>query len=715
MLKSLMALFTWLAWLFIFGVLQAAENMPTTPTNPLLTQSSLPFGYPAFDQIKDEHYAPALEQGMADQLKEVAAIADNPNQPTFDNTVVALERSGLLLTQVNNIFSNLCGANTGPVLQEVESAVAPKLAAHKDAIRLNARLFARIDQLYQQREKLGLDPESLRVLERYYKDFVRAGAKLSESGKTRLKELNAGLATLNTTFTQNVLKEKNAASVTVETRAELDGLSESEIAAAADAANADGKPGKFVLGLLNTTRQPLLTSLKNRALRERLLQVSLARGSNGGAFDNREVVAQIVRLRAERAALLGFKNHAEYQLEEQTAGNIATVNKFLADLARPAVANAGREAADMQAMIDREKGGFQLAACDWEFYAEKVRTDRYAFDESQLKPYFEMNHVILDGVFYAATQLYGITFKELHDLPVYQPDVRVFEVIDADGAPLALLLMDYFARPSKRGGAWMNEYVSQSTLLGTKPVVANHLNIVKPAAGEPVLMTFDEVVTAFHEFGHALHGMFSHVKYPRFCGTTVPGDFVEYPSQVNEMWATWPQVLRNYAKHYKTGEPMPVELVEKVRAAEKFNQGFTTTEYLAAALLDQVWHQVGVAETPAADRVVEFEKAALKKVGLDFAPVPPRYRSTYFSHIFTDDSYSAGYYSYIWAEVLDADSEEWFKQHGGLTRENGERLRKTVLSRGGTDEAMNLFRNFTGREPYVAPLLVRRGLAEPAK
>jgi len=647
---------------------------------------------------------------MAEQVKEVDAIAGNPEKPTFTNTIVALERSGVLLTRVNNIFSNLSSTNTNPVIQEVEAAMAPKLAAHTDTIFLNPKLFARVQALYDHRDGLDLDPESKRVLERYYKDFVRAGAKLSEPEKTRLKALNAEIAMLTTAFAQNVLKEKNAASVVVDTRAELAGLSENEISAAADAAKDAGKPGKFVLPLLNTTGQPVLASLTNRALRERIMRASLARGSSGGPFDNRDAVSRIARLRAERAALLGYKNYAAYQLEDQTAGDVPTVNKLLADLAPPAVANARREAADMQQIIDAEKGGFQLTAADWAFYSEKVRKARYAFDESQLKPYFEMNHVIFDGVFYAATRLYGITFKERHDLPTYLPEVRVFEVFNADGSPLALLLLDYYARPSKRGGAWMNEYVSQSGLFGTKALVANQLNIPKPPAGEPTLLTFDEVTTAFHEFGHALHGMFSNVQYPRFAGTNVPRDFVEYPSQVNEMWATWPEVLKNYAKHYKTGEPMPLELVDKVLAAEKFNQGFTTTEYLAAALLDQAWHQIPAAEIPSADHVLEFESAALKKVGLDFPPVPPRYRSTYFSHIFSSNDYAAGYYSYIWSEVLVADSVEWFKQNGGLTRANGDRFRQSLLSRGGAEEAMTLFRNFTGRAPYVEPLLKRRGL-----
>ena len=437
----------------------------------------------------------------------------------------------------------------------------------------------------------------------------------------------------------------------------------------------------------------------------------MSRGSRGGEFDNRAVVLRIVALRAERAALLGYASHAAYMLEDQTARTPAAVDQLLAQLAPPAVANARREAADIQAIIDAEHGGFQLAAYDWDFYSERVRRARYAFDESQLRPYFELNHVLQDGVFYAAHRLYGLTFKERHDLPVYQPDVRVFEVFDADGQPLALFLADYFARPAKRGGAWMSAYISQSELLGTKPVVANHLNIPKPPAGEPALLTFDEVRTMFHEFGHALHGMFSRVRYPRFSGTSVPRDFVEFPSQVNEMWAVWPEVLKNYAKHYQTGEPMPPVLLDPMLAARKFNQGFMTTEYLAAALLDLAWHELKPGEIPVDEPA--FETAALHRAGMDFAPVPPRYHSTYFSHVFSGISYSAGYYSYIWAEVLDADSVEWFQQHGGFTRTNGDHFRETVLSRGGSEEPMALFRNFTGGDADIKPLLHRRGL-EPA-
>ena len=691
-------------------VAKSSPSPSVAGDNPLLVESTLPYHAPPFDKIKDEHFVPAIEAGMREELKEVDAIAASPEKPTFDNTIVALERTGRLLDRAERIFSNLNSADTNPTRQKIDTEMAPKLSAHRDAIFLNPKLFARIHELYDNRDKLGLDPESAYLLERYYKDFVRAGAKLSEPDKEKLKKINTELATLQTKFEQNVLKEKNASSVVVDRREDLAGLSDNQIAAAAAAAKDEHKEGKFVLRLQNTTGQPSLESLQNRALRERLMQASLSRNSKGGEFDTREIVIRTAQLRAERAKLLGYENHAAYQLEDQTAKNIATVNKLLSDLAPPAVANARREAADMQKVVDQEKEGFKIDAADWDFYSEKVRKARYAFDESELRPYYELNHVLLDGVFFAAGKLYGLTFKERHDLPVYQPDVRVFEVYDRDGKPLALFFADYYARPSKRGGAWMNAYVQQSDLFGTKPVVANHLNIPKPPKGEPTLLTHDEVRTAFHEFGHALHGMFSNVKYPRFSGTSVPRDFVEYPSQVNEMWATWPEVLKNYAKHYKTGEPIPQELLDKVVAAEKFNQGFKTTEYLSATLLDQAWHQLNPSDVP--KDAIAFEADALHKAGVDFAPVPPRYRSPYFSHAFAG-GYSAGYYSYIWSEVLDADTVDWIKEHGGLKRENGDRLRATLLSRGGSADALSLFKNFVGRDPYIEPLLKRRGLDRP--
>jgi peptidyl-dipeptidase Dcp len=710
---------THIAAISVIAQTSSVQN-PNMADNPLLMESTLPYHVPPFDKIKDEHFAPAMEAGMREQLKEVEAVANNSEKPTFENTIVALERTGRLLDRAERTFSNLNACNTNPTLQKIETEMAPKLSAHRDAIHLNSKLFARIKELYDNRNKfaaanpsgggLGLDPESAYLLERYYKDFVRAGAKLSDTDKEKLKKMNAELATLQTQFEQNVLKEKNASSIVVDRREDLAGLSNDQMASVINAAKAEHKEAKFVIQLQNTTGQPLLGSLQNRPLRQRIMETSLARNSKGGEFDTRNIVMRTAQLRAEKAKLLGYANWAAYQLEDQTAHDVPTVNKLLSELAPPAVANARREAADMQKIVDQENGGFQVASWDWPFYSEKVRKARYAFDESELRPYYELKHVILDGVFFAARKLYGLTFKERHDIPVYQPDVRVFEVYDRDGKPLALFLGDYYARPSKRGGAWMTAYVQQSDLFATKPVVANHLNIPKPPPGEPTLLTHDEVRTAFHEFGHALHGMFSSVKYPRFSGTSVPRDFVEYPSQVNEMWATWPEVLKNYAKHYKTGEPIPQALLDKVIASEKFNQGYKTTEYLSASLLDQAWHQLNPSDVP--KDAVAFEAEALHKAGVDFPPVPPRYRSFYFSHAFAG-GYSAGYYSYLWSEVLDADTVEWIKQHGGLKRENGDRFRAMLLSRGGSADALELFKNFVGRDPYIEPLLKRRGLDRP--
>src|SRR5438270_849064 len=703
---SLIVAVTHIAAISVIAQTSPVQN-PNMTDNPLLTESSLPYHIPPFDKIKDEHFEPAIEAGMREELKEVEGVANDSEKPTFDNTIVALEHTGRLLDRAERTFSNLNACNTNPTLQKIDKEMAPKLSAHRDAIHLNGKLFARIQELYDNRDKLGLDPESAYLLERYDKDFVRAGAKLSDSDKKKLKKINVELATLQTQFEQNVLKEKNASSIVVDRKEDLAGLSDNQMASVTAAAKAEHKEGKFVIQLQNTTGQPLLGSLQNRQLRERIMRTSLARNSKGGEFDTRRVVLRTSQLRAEKAKLLGYTNWAAYQLEDQTAHDVPTVNKLLGDLAPPAVANAKREAADIQKIGDQENGRSQVAAWDWDFYSEKVRKARYAFDESELRPYYELNHVILDGVFFAAGKLYGLTFKERHDLPVYQPDVLVFEVYDRDGQPLALFLGDYYARPSKRGGAWMNAYVQQSALFATKPVVANPLNLPKPPPGEPTLLTHDEVRTAFHEFGHALHGMFSNVKYPRFSGTSVPRDFVEYPSQVNEMWATWPEVLKNFAKHYQTGEPMPQALLDKVEAAEKFNQGFKTTEYLSASLLDQAWHQLNPSDIP--KDALAFEAEALHKAGVDFPPVPPRYRSCYFSHAFAG-GYSAGYYSYLWSEELDADSVEWIKEHGGLKRENGDHFRETLLSRGGSADALGLFKNFTGRDPYIVPLLKRRGL-----
>jgi len=685
----------------------AAAPAKLDATNPFAKLSPLPFHYPQFDRIKDAHFLPAYAAGMAEQLKEIAAIANNPKAPSFDNTIVAMERSGQLLNRVATTFSNLQGANTDDTLDAIDREMSPKLAAHSDAIFLNPKLWQRVQALYAKRDQLKLDAESKHLLERYHTDFVRAGAKLSPADQDQLKAINAQIASLQSKFTQNVLKETNASALVVDSRADLDGMSAAAIDAAAAEAKARGLDGKFVVALTNTSGQAPLAVLTKRAVREKLLALSMARGSHGGEFDNREVVQTLVRLRAEKAALLGYENFAAYSLEDQTAKTTGAVNQLLAELAKPAVNNARREAADLQQLADAEKGGFQLAASDWAYYTDKLRAQRFSFDENQLKPYFELNNVLTRGVFFAANKLYGISFKERHDLPLYNPDLRVFDVFDADGKQLAIFIADMYARSNKQGGAWMNEYVSQSALLGTHPVVANHLNIPKPPAGQPTLLTYDEVRTAFHEFGHALHGMFSHVKYPRFAGTNVPRDFVEYPSQVNEMWAVWPEVLANYAKHYQTGAAMPQELLDKVIAAKKFNQGFLTTEYLAASLLDQRWHQLKASAVPA--DVLGFEAAALHGAGVDFAAVPPRYRTTYFSHAFSG-GYAAGYYSYLWSEKLDADTVEWFKENGGLQRKNGDHFRATLLSRGGTAEAMDLYRNFRGRDAKIEPLLERRGL-----
>ncbi|MES2017015.1 MAG: M3 family metallopeptidase [Pseudomonadota bacterium] len=684
-----------------------AAAAPLPASNPLAAASTLPFQYPAFDKIKDEHFKPAYAAGMREQLAEMDAIANNKDAPTFENTVVAMEKSGQLLTRTATIFSSLQGANTNDAMDAIDRDMSPKLAAHNDAIFLNERLYQRIKALYAMRATLGLDAESAFLLERYNKDFVLAGANLKAADKKKLKHLNGQIAVAQTTFNQNVLKEINASALVVDTRAELAGMSDAAIDGAAAEAKKRGLKDKFVVALVNTTGQPPLSVLTKRATRERLMAASMARGSHGGKFDNRASVTKLAKLRAERAALLGYPDFASYSLVDQTAQNTANVNKLLSELAKPAVANARKEAAEIQKVIDAENGGFKVASYDWAFYTDKVRAAKYSFDEAQLKPYFELDTVLTKGVFFAAEKLYGLTFKERKDLPVYNPDVRVFDVFDADGKQISIFIADMYARSNKQGGAWMNAYVSQSGLMGTNSVIANHLNIPKPPAGEPTLLTVDEVKTAFHEFGHALHGLLSNVKYPRFSGTSVPRDFVEYPSQVNEMWMVAPEVLANYARHYKTGEAMPKELLDKVIASKKFNQGFTTTEYLAASLLDQRWHQLPAAKVPT--DVLGFEAAALKEAGVDFAPVPPRYRTTYFSHSM-GGGYSAGYYAYLWSEKLDADTVEWFKENGGLKRANGDHFRKTLLSRGGTADAMDLFRNFRGRDAKIEPLLERRGL-----
>ena len=675
--------------------------------NPFAKPSTLQYGYPAFDKIRNEHFAPAFAEAMRQQAAEVEAIANNKAAPTFENTIVAMERSGQLLDRVSAVFSALVGSYTNDTLQALDKELSPKRAAHGDAIRLNPKLFQRIETLYAKRTKLGLDAESVYLIERYHKDFVRAGAKLLDADKQKLKEMNGKLAALQTQFSQNVLKEVNASAFVVDTREELAGLPEKAIVAAAAEAKKRGLDGKYVIPVVNTTQQGPLSLLTNRGTREKLLSISTVRGARGGEFDNRDIVLQLAKLRAERAELLGYASHAAYSLEDQTAKTTEAVNKLLSDLSAPAVRNAKKEAAEIQEAIDAEKGDFKVAAHDWNFYSDKVRAAKYAFDANQLKPYFELDRVLNDGAFFAANKLWGITFKQRKDLPVYDPDVRVYDVFEENGAHLAIFVLDPYARPNKRGGAWMSALVSQSTLLGNKPVITNNLNLAKPAPGEPTLLTWDEVRTTFHEFGHGTHGWFSKVKYPRFSGTSVPRDYVELPSQVYEMWMAWPEVLANYAKHYQTGEPMPKELLDKLRASQKFNEGYRTTEYLAAAVIDQRWHQLGSKAIPS--DVKSFEEQALRDAGLDFAPVPPRYSSTYFSHAFSG-GYSAGYYSYLWAERLDADAGEWFKENGGLLRKNGDRFRQMVLSKGGTMDAVQMYRAFRGRDPVIEPLLERRGL-----
>ena len=681
--------------------------------NPLLQASTLPYQLPPFDRVHNQHYREAFAAGMAAQLREVQAITQQPAAAGFENTIVALERSGELLDRAVAVFFNLIASNTNEVMQQFESELAPQLAAHEDAILLDSRLFARVSSLYARRDQLDLDPEAVQLLERYHTQFVRAGARLSDAEKSDLKAINAQISTLTTRFRQNVLKATSDGAVVVDSAAELAGLAAEQVGAAAEAAAARGLAGKWLIALQNTTTQPLLAQLSNRALRDRLFKASTARGQTG-ATDNTQIVQQLVVLRAQRAVLLGYADHASYQLEDESAGSPAAVKRMLTQLVPAALARAREDARDLQQLVEAHARAedfepFRLAAWDWAFYAERLRKARFDFDRAQVAPYFELNRVLVDGVFYSAHELYGLTFKERPELPVYHPDVRVFEVFDHDGTPLALFLGDYFAREGKQGGAWMNNFVRQARLLGLKPVVANNLNVPKPQDGQPALLTFEEVTTLFHEFGHALHGMLSNVRYPLLQGTNVPRDFVEFPSQFNEMWARDPKVLANFARHYQTGEPMPQPLLAKVLAAQTFDQGYATTEYLAAALIDQAWHQLGAEEARRAADPARFEADVLESHGIDPALVPPRYHTAYFAHVFSG-GYSAGYYAYIWSEVLARDAGEWFVAHGGLRRANGANLRSKVLSRGRSIDPQTMFIDFYGRAPEVAPLVAYRGL-----
>jgi len=686
---------------------------PVREINPLFEASPWPLNYPSFDQIRDTHFAPAFDFGMTHHLQEIAGITQNAHPATFENTIVALEKSGQFLQSVRQIFANLNNADTNETRQEINRYYAPLFAYHRDAIMLDPALFERIQAVYAQRETLGLDYESLRLVERYYTDFVRSGAQLDDQQKERLKQINVDLAAFSARFSDAVLAEVNDSALVVDNLEELDGLTQAQIAAAANEAKNRGLDNKYVLTLLNTTGQPFLAHLNHRPTRQRLFEASIARGSRFNEFNTTDIIAQVLRLRHEHAQLLGYANHAEFVLADETAGNVQAVNTLLGQLAPLAVANAKREAADLQVIIDIEQSErnepyFTLEPWDWAYYSEKMRKVRYEFDDNQIKPYFELKSVLENGVFFAATQLYGITFRVNNELPKYHPDIWLYDVLDTDGSLLAIFIFDPYARSSKRGGAWMSAYVSQSTLRNTRSVIANHLNIPKPPEGEPTLLTWDEVITAFHEFGHALHGMFSNVKYPYFSGTRVPRDFVEFPSQVNEIWADWPQVLENYAKHYQTGEPLPPDLLLRKHASRTFNQGFATTEYLAAAVIDQHLHQLSTEQLPNAEQLMEIEAQALAAAGLDYAPVPPRYRTPYFSHIM--GGYAAGYYAYIWAEILDANAVEWFKANSGLVRENGRYFRNAILSRGGSVDSAQLFKDFIGHDPHIEPLLERRGL-----
>ncbi|HYT76418.1 MAG TPA: peptidyl-dipeptidase Dcp [Vicinamibacterales bacterium] len=676
--------------------------------NPLLSPSTLPFHAPEFNRIQDRDFQPAIDAGIREQRAQTLKIADNPAAPTFDNTIVALEKNGQMLTRVYMIFNGLAGANTNDTLQKVQEAEAPKLSAVQDEMYLNGKLFERIESIYDTRDRLKLDPEASRLVEYYHQHFVLAGARLSAADKTTLKKLNEEDATLSARFTNHLLAAAKDGALVVTDKADLAGLTPARLDAAAQAAKARGLDNRWVIPLQNTTQQPDLLSLTNRDARHKLFDASWTRAERGDANDTRAIIARLGQLRAQEAKLLGYTDYAAWKLQDQMAKTPAAVDHFLEQLVPPATGRARDEAAGLQQMIDAQHGGFSVEPWDWTFYAEQVRKAKYNLDESQIKPYFELDRVLNDGVFYAAHQLYGLTFKERHDLPVYEKDVRVFEVSDKTGAPIGLFYADYFKRDNKSGGAWMDVFVGQSKLLETKPVIYNVANFSKPAPGQPMLLTSDDVVTMFHEFGHALHGFVANQEYPSISGTNVARDFVEFPSQFNEHWAFEPAVLAHYAVHYQSHQPMPQALADKILAARDFNAGYNMTELLAAAELDMQWHTLPFS-APLED-VDVFEKAALANTHLDLAQVPPRYRSSYFLHIWAN-GYAAGYYAYLWTQMLADDAFAWFKSHGGLTRENGDHFRDTVLSRGNTKDYGAMYRDLTGRDPEIGPMLKYRGLS----
>jgi peptidyl-dipeptidase Dcp len=674
--------------------------------NPFFAASTLEYELPDFASINESHYLEAFYQGTKEQLAEVEAILAS-GEPTFANTIVALEESGRTLTRMLLVFYNKSSSDTNDALDAIEEEIAPKLSAHQDAITLNPALFARIKSLHDSRDSLNLNSEDAWLLGKYYRDFVYAGAHLTEDQRQELTKLNERLSYLETQFSKNLLADTNDSALIVDSKEELAGLSEGEIQAAADSATARGFDGKYLLAMVNFTGNPMLDSLEVRSTRERIMKASLLRGNRDNEFDTKAIIVEMAELRAVRAKLFGKKTHAEYIIAEQTAGSVDNVHAMLRKIAPAAARNARAEGSDIQSMINESGETFDLASWDWDFYTEKVRKAKHNIDSSAMRPYFELERVLHDGVFFAATKLFGITFKARPDLVTYHPEARAFEVFNEDGSKLGLFIGDFYTRDSKRGGAWMNNLVDQSFLLGQLPVVVNNLNIPKPAAGQATLLTYDEIVTLFHEFGHALHGLLSSVQYPRVSGTSVQRDFVEFPSQVNEMWILWPEVVSNYAKHHETGEQLPQELIDRLKSASTFNEGHATSSYLAASILDLAWHSLEAGET--VKDVVAFEADAIKDYGLDYHAVPTRYRSTYFSHIF-DGGYSAGYYGYIWSEVLDAESVDWFKENGGLMRKNGDHFRAELLSRGGSIDSMQMFKNFRGREASITPLLKRRGL-----
>ena len=691
-------------------ILAGCTQQNTMNNNPFFEESTLPFEAPDFTEITNDHYVPAFERGIEEHLEEINAIASNTDEPSFENTVVAMERSGQLLNRAQSVFYSLTSAHTNDEIQSIQSEFAPIFAAHSDDILLNSDLFARVDELYQGRESLDLNPEQMKLLEDTHLDFIRAGARLTPEEQTRMREINERVSSLTTEFQEKLLEMTRERVVVVEDEEMLDGLSANRIASAREAAESRGFEDSYVLTISNTTRHPLLASLNNRDLRKRLWEASAYRGiGRDGGIDTRPIVLELADLRAERASLLGYDTYAEYAIDPQTAGNPEAVLEMLSGLIPSVNENVNQESDLIKEMMQRDGIEDELQPWDWEYYAEKVRAEKYAFDDSEVRAYFELDTVLKNGVFYAMEQLYGITFEERDDIPVYHPDVRVFTVYDSDGSELGLFYGDYFSRDSKRGGAWMNSFVSQSELLNNKPVVMNVLNITPPAEGDPALITFDNVTTLFHEMGHAVHGLFSDVTYPSLSGTSVPRDFVEFPSTFEEDWAILPEVLENYAIHYETGERIPQELLDKLVEAREHNQGFDTYEYLGATLVDMEWHLLNPGNIP--DDVIAYEDESLAKHNLDNPVIPPRYKSPYFSHVFSG-GYSANYYAYIWSEILAADAFAYMKEQGGLTRENGDRYREHILSKGGSRDAMELYEAYRGMEPDVSNLLKRRGLEE---